>query len=214
MSNSGDPRNPSTRWWLARPGQQPIGPYLWSDLVTTVKNAGGVADWMACPEGGSEWKALASDPALVEALTRPSRTAPEAPREVPLSGAGFPPPTDGFRRPSASSDATQNSGLLVILHLSVLADILVPFLGIILPLALWLANRSKPDVDMHGKEVMNWVIFVTIAGVSALVLVLCGVGLVLLVVLGLAVIVCAILGAVKASKGELFRYPMPFRLIK
>ena len=28
------------------------------------------------------------------------------------------------------------------------------------------------------------------------------------------VVVFAIMGAIKASKGEFFRYPMPFRLIK
>lgn len=216
MTDATDPSSaPSslpTRWWLARPGMKPLGPYAWPDLIATVRRAGGVSDWMACPEGGTEWKPLASDPAIVAAVNPPPMPPPPgSPTPPSLSEQGFPPPD---YRPGYPAAVVPNSGLLVLLHLSVLAYFVIPLLGLVIPLALWLSNRDKPDVDAHGKEVMNWIIFTVIAAVVSAALVCLYIGVVLLAILFVVVIVYAILGAVKASNGELIRYPMFFRLIK
>lgn len=214
-----DPTDPAsapsgipTRWWLARPGMKPLGPYSWSDLILAVRRSGGVGDWLACPEGGSEWKSLASDPAIVAAVSPP--VAPPAPAPAPtppLSAQGFPPPDYQAGYPPA---AVPNSGVLVLLHISGLIDCVLWPIGLILALVLWLTNREKPDVDAHGKEVMNWKIFTAIVCIAALPLVCIYVGFLVWFVMWVLTVIYAIIGAIKASNGELIRYPMFFRLIK
>jgi len=104
--------------------------------------------------------------------------------------------------------------MAVLLHLSSFGGIIVPGLGVILPLVLWLTNRQRPAIDAVGKEVMNYTIVVLIAAVVCVVLVLCLIGYLLLLALGVATIVLPIIGAVKASNGQFFRYPLPFRILR
>ena len=68
--------------------------------------------------------------------------------------------------------------------------------------------------DAQGKEVMNWVIFIGIYSIVSAVLIIVLVGVLLLLLGAVAVLVFAILGALQASKGQFYRYPLPFRLIK
>ena len=97
-------------------------------------------------------------------------------------------------------------------------------------MVIWLTKRENPDVDAHGKEVVNWMIFVGIVGAASYAFALLGmlfgqavawaggamifVGLLLVFVALLVAFVCAIIGAIKASEHKLFRYPMLFRAIK
>jgi uncharacterized Tic20 family protein len=108
----------------------------------------------------------------------------------------------------------ESNTLLVFMHLSVLSGVLIPMGGFFVPLILWLTNRSNPRYDAQGKEVMNWVIFVGIYCVVSAVLIIVLVGVLLLALGAVAVLVFAILGALQASKGQFYRYPLPFRLIK
>ena len=188
----------ASRWWLALPGQQPIGPLAADEVRASVRSAGASGEWQICRVGESQWRPLASEPAFAEL------------------GAPAPPPLPATTPPAGAAPvAGENRGLLVCIHLGVFAGYLVPVAGLVLPLVLWLVNREKPGVEAHGKEVMNWIVFTLLATVACLPLVfLCGIGVVLAIVVGVAVVVCAIVGAVKASNGELFRYPMPFRLIQ
>jgi uncharacterized Tic20 family protein len=119
--------------------------------------------------------------------------------------------------PPAAAPATvagASNTVPIFMHLSVLSGLVIPFAGLLVPLVLWLVNRKDPRLDAQGKEVMNWVIFISIYLVVSALLVLVLVGILLLALGAVAVIVFAIMGAIKASKGEFFRYPMPFRLIK
>lgn len=104
--------------------------------------------------------------------------------------------------------------MAVLLHLSTFGGIVIPGLGLLLPLILWLTNRQRPAIDAVGKEVMNYVILAVIATVASVLLVLCLIGYVLLLALVVATIVFPIIGAVKASNGEFFRYPLPFRILR
>jgi len=194
-----------SRWWLARPGLAPLGPFAWPDLIATVRRSGGVGDWMACPEGGSEWTALASDPAIVAAITPPPVPPP------PLSPQGFPPPPGAYPPGSVPG---QGNGVPVFLHLSGVIDCVAWPIGLVLALVLWLSNREKPDIDAHGKEVMNWKIFTLIVCVVALPLACIYIGVLVWILMWILTLVYGIVGAVKASNGELIRYPMFFRLIK
>lgn len=52
---------------------------------------------------------------------------------------------------------TQNKGLVLMLNLSSLSYILLPFLGVLLPLIMWLGNRKKvSDMDQVGRCVLNF----------------------------------------------------------
>lgn len=104
----------------------------------------------------------------------------------------------------------------MILHLSVLAGyvIPIPFAGIIAPLLIWqLKKEQLPGLEEHGKEVMNFVISGVIYGFVCALLVLIVMGIPLLIGLLIAGLVLPVIGAVKASNGELYRYPFLIRLV-
>lgn len=188
----------SERWWLAQPGQAPMGPFPWTELVRRVNAAGGPGSWMACAEGTAAWRAIATDPELCASF-----------RPMPP-----PPPATPGSEPGSPANTTSDQNLIVFIHLGVLAGFIVPILGLVLPLVLWLTNRARPDVERAGKEVANWLLFTAIASLVSLPFVFCYIGFLMLFAIAVAMLVCAIIGAVKASRGEFFSYPMPFRLIK
>lgn len=213
MSNSA---GGSARWWIARPGQQPEGPFAIEVVVDRLRSGDGPQGWMACPEGGTEWVPASSIGVIAETLSPklPATAQSEDPKPAVSSPAGqdaasdvaAPPPP----APASGSKEPPNNTLLVLIH----AGVFVPVIGFAVPLIIWLTNRDKPGVEEHGKEVTNWVIFLVIASIASVLLACCAIGLCLIPVLAIGQIVFAVLGAIKASKGELMRYPMPFRLLK
>jgi uncharacterized Tic20 family protein len=222
MSNSA---GGSARWWIARPGQQPEGPFTADEIVARLRAAGGVGDWMGCPEGGAEWTPLTANAQVMAGLNPPAPAPvpvapPQAPSEpfvppsAPSTNQGGVPSAAYSGAPAPQPVTGNDNTIALFIHLGVLAGFIVPFAGLLLPLILWLVNREKPGIDAHGKEVMNWIIFLVILIVPSIVLAFCYIGFCFLLVIGVAQVVYAILGAMKASKGELMRYPMPFRLIK
>jgi uncharacterized Tic20 family protein len=99
-------------------------------------------------------------------------------------------------------------------HLSALAALFIPLGHLIGPLAVWLIKRREmPMVDRQGKEALNFQITVTLASFACGFLVFIGIGLVLLFALLVADAVLVVMAAVKASRGEEFRYPFTLRLI-
>jgi uncharacterized Tic20 family protein len=101
-------------------------------------------------------------------------------------------------------------------HLSVLLAYFAAALTFIGPLVCWLIKKdSSRFVDYHGKESLNFQINVLIYNVICGALVPCfGIGLAAFVVVQVYNIVCVIVAGIKANGGELFRYPLVFRLIK
>ena len=69
-------------------------------------------------------------------------------------------------------------------------------------------------VDVHGKEVINFQISFTIWFMVSAILIFVVIGIFLLVALALLQLVFVIIGALKADRGELFRYPMTIQFIK
>ena len=100
-------------------------------------------------------------------------------------------------------------------HLSALCALFIPFGHVLGPLVIWLIKRADmPMVDRHGKEALNFQITVTIASFLCGLLTFVGIGLVLLFVLLLADAVLVIMAAIKTSRGEAFRYPFTWRVIR
>ena len=125
----------------------------------------------------------------------------------------------------------KNSALFA--HLASFGSLVFPFGNIIGPMIVWLIKKDQSEfVDEHGKESLNFQITYTI-----ILLVLVGLGagfaissgfrgfdggiaisiiffLTIIILYALMVLVFVIIAAVKASKGEMFRYPMSIRFIR
>ena len=100
-------------------------------------------------------------------------------------------------------------------HLSALCGFIIPFGNIILPLVLWQIKKAEfPFVDENGKEAHNFQICVSIYCVGAWVLMFLFIGFLILPALVIANIVLVIIAGIKAGKGESYKYPYIFRLVK
>lgn len=98
-------------------------------------------------------------------------------------------------------------------HLSAFAGLIgVGFGHIVGPLVVWLIGRDVSSfVDDQGKESLNFQLSITLYVLLAAISVI---GLVLVPVLIVANIVLVIIASVRASNGELYRYPWTIRFLK
>jgi uncharacterized Tic20 family protein len=109
---------------------------------------------------------------------------------------------------------TENS-YLALMHISILGGYVLPFLGFILPLILWLMNKdNNSNVDSTGKNILNFIISWLIYSVGAGILCLLLIGIPILIALAVTQFVFAILGAIKAANGETYTYPLTITFIK
>jgi len=116
---------------------------------------------------------------------------------------------------TSTAQAGQDNTMLVLTHLMPLAGAVIPGIGFLAPLIWWLLMKDKSaELNIHGKEVLNFVISLALYSVVAGMLVFVIIGIFLLFALGIAGLVLMIMGAIKASKGELYHYPFILRLIK
>lgn len=100
------------------------------------------------------------------------------------------------------------------LHLSLLAGVLVPGAGFILPIILWQTKKNElPGIDAHGKMVTNWMLSALIYGAVFGLLSFLLIGLPLLGILGIVSVVFPIIGGMKANEGTLWAYPLTIRFI-
>jgi uncharacterized protein len=121
---------------------------------------------------------------------------------------------------------------------------IVPFVSILGPLGVWQWKKNlDPAIDDHGKESLNFQLSLLIYGIILVIVcvlltsVTCGLGatltstsvqsvlmttgIVLLigggvisVIMGIAAFILVIFAAIKASKGEFYRYPFTIRFLK
>ena len=103
----------------------------------------------------------------------------------------------------------------VFCHLSALAGFVIPGAGHILgPLIVWLVKRGdSAEIDAHGKEALNFQISMLIYNVVAGILCLIVIGFALLAILHVLNVVFVIIAALRASEGQMYRYPLTLRLI-
>jgi uncharacterized Tic20 family protein len=104
---------------------------------------------------------------------------------------------------------------VILCHLTALSLFVgLPFGNVIGPLVIWLIKKHEsPAIDTHGKEALNFQITMSIytllAGLSIFVLI----GFLLLPAVLVANLVLIVIASIKASNGELYRYPLTIRLI-
>lgn len=97
---------------------------------------------------------------------------------------------------------------LLLMHLSQFAGFILIGLGFALPIIMWLTNKENPNVDKHGKNIVNFMIsmfiYFCIAGVLCILLI----GIPMLLALALMQFIFIIIATVKAANGEYWKYPL------
>ncbi len=168
-------------------------------------------------------------PSPPETASPPPPSSFEQP-PVPAAAAAAPPPVPPANAAApqetpAPSLLTDEKNLAMFCHLSALAGglllagigigAILPVGNILGPLAIWLWKKdTMPLVNAHGKEALNFQITVSIALMACILTFFLLLPILLAVVIGIAALVLTIIGTVKASNGELYRYPFSLRLIK
>ena len=100
------------------------------------------------------------------------------------------------------------------IHFSLLAGFAVPGAGLILPVVLWQIKKDEfPEVDVHGKLVVNWIISLLIYSVICFLLCFLFIGFFLLPLLAIASVIFAIVGGIKANNGEVWEYPLNIKFL-
>ena len=88
-------------------------------------------------------------------------------------------------------------------------------IGFIAPLIVWLLGKERSDfVDDQGKEALNFSILVTIGYVASSILTFVFIGFLLFPLVWIFSVIFCILAAIAANKGERYRYPLNWRIIK
>lgn len=145
-----------------------------------------------------------------------STTGPLGPVVPSAPSSPIPP----YQAPSASRingpvDTTAASWA-VGAHLSAFAPAVIsaftgfPGFSILGPLAMLFATKDRPLAHTAAKEALNFEITWSIAMVIAFVTII---GIPLVPVIAIFMSVCHVIGAVRASKGEDYRYPATLRLV-
>jgi uncharacterized protein len=132
---------------------------------------------------------------------------------TPLPPDGAPPTPPPPLQGGLSKD---EKNLAMLAHLLAFSVCVMPFFGnIIGPLVLWLLKKdTRPFVEHHAKEALNFNITVTIAVTVCLSLFILFLPLLIAAAIGIAAVVLTIIAAVKASEGVQYRYPLTLRLVK
>lgn len=100
------------------------------------------------------------------------------------------------------------------LHFSLLAGLLVPVAGLIVPIVIWQLKKDDfPMLDSHGKIAVNWLISSLIYATIFFILSFVVIGIPLLLILGVLSIVFPIVGGIKANEGKLWKYPLSINFV-
>ena len=100
-------------------------------------------------------------------------------------------------------------------HLSALAGFFFPFGSILGPLICWLSKRYESVwLNVNGKSSLNFQLSVLLYIVLAIPLCFIIIGIPIIMLLATFKIICIIIASIKASKGELFRYPLVIPFIQ
>ncbi|HBX45613.1 MAG TPA: hypothetical protein DEG28_07010 [Porphyromonadaceae bacterium] len=106
----------------------------------------------------------------------------------------------------------QENTYLMLMHLTQLMGIFVPLLGFIIPVIMWFTNKeTNPQVDLHGKNVLNFTIsFLIYTAILSITIV----GIPLLILVGILYLIFVIMAALRANNGIYWKYPLSIEFIK
>ena len=109
----------------------------------------------------------------------------------------------------------EDNQLIVITHLSQLVTFVLGFGSLIIPLVLWATQKDRIyKMDEHGKEIVNFQLSILIYVIISIPLILVfGLGILFLILIGILSFVVPIINAIKASNGEIPKYPLSLNFI-
>lgn len=112
----------------------------------------------------------------------------------------------GAGQPAIGKDVT---------NMAMLCHLLAIFTGFLGPLIIWLIKKDDaPFIDRHGKEALNFQLTVLIAMIVSGLLTFICIGVPMLIAVWIADLVLCIIAALKASRGEEYRYPLAIRFLR
>ena len=120
----------------------------------------------------------------------------------------------GYQSNDSPSMGMSEDSYVALMHISQLGGYILPGLGFVLPLVLWLTKDNNVRVNANGKEIMNFIITMIIYMAISIILCIILVGFFLLGLIAILQIACAIIAAVRASHGENYIYPLTIRFLK
>ena len=98
---------------------------------------------------------------------------------------------------------------------AMLAHLGIILFGFLPPLIIWLVFRERSAfVDDQGKEALNFSILATIAYVVSSILIFAIIGIFMVIAVGIAVLILCIMAGIAANRGERYRYPLNWRIVK
>ena len=103
----------------------------------------------------------------------------------------------------------------MLMHLAQFAGFLVPFAGLVLPIVMWATNKDQSElVDLHGKNILNWIISSVIYVAISMLLMIVFIGFLTFAAYCICAIIFIIIGAIKANEGIVYKYPLALNFIK
>lgn len=116
--------------------------------------------------------------------------------------------------PEVGQDKETNTWAMI-LHLSLLAGLIVPFAGLIAPIVIFFVKKdSLPGLVPHAHVVFNWMISALIYAVVSTILIIIVVGFLGLIAVAILSIIFPIIGGIKAADGEVWPYPLSIKFFK
>lgn len=98
----------------------------------------------------------------------------------------------------------------MLMHFALFFAFVLPVLGWVLPLVMWLYKKETPYIDQQGRIIANWIISAFIYLLVSLLLTFVFIGFVMLLVLLICSIIFIIQGAIRAKEGRIANYPLAF----
>lgn len=127
----------------------------------------------------------------------------------------------------ADSHDAQTNQWAFILHLSQLTGIVLPLAGLLAPIVIWQMKKYElPELDLHGKMVLNWiisqVIYVAVCfGLFVMAFTFSGIGnpitlmaFPLIFIIGLLGLIFAVIGGMHAKNGNVWHYPLSLPILQ
>jgi uncharacterized Tic20 family protein len=98
--------------------------------------------------------------------------------------------------------------------LAITGRFVVPFAGLVAPIIILQVRKdTMPELDVHGKIVLSWIMSQILDAIICGILVLVVIGIPLLIVLGALGITFPVIGGIKANEGKVWPYPLSLRLL-
>lgn len=99
----------------------------------------------------------------------------------------------------------------MLMHFAQFCCFILPVLGWVVPLVMWLVKKDDDYIDQQGRVVLNWIISAVIYSVICIVLMIIVIGAFLFLGLIICSIIFTIMGAINAKDGVIRNYPMAIR---